>query len=147
MAITITVYDFGKANLLGGDASGEAPIDFLSDTIKVSLHTSTYSPAAATDDFWNDASNELAAGNGYTANGEALASKTVTVAGGNADFDAADVSWTFTASKTFRYAVIYKDTGTASTSPLIAYVDFGTDRVEDSTFTIVWNASGILRLD
>lgn len=147
MAISITVYDNGKANLTGGTASGGAPIDWLTDTIKCSLHTSTYTPSTANDDFFNDATNELGSGNGYTTGGETLASKTTTVTGGNADYDCADIVWTFTASKTFRYAVVYKDTGTASTSPLILYVDFGTDRVEDSVFTLVFNASGLFRLD
>jgi hypothetical protein len=148
MATSTTVFDNGKANLTGGVASGGTAIDWLSDTIKAALVVAAYTPNVATHDFWDDVSaNELATGNGYTTGGATLASKTTVVTGGNADYDAADVVWAFTATKTFRYLVLYKDTGTAATSPLILYVDFGVDRVEDSTFTVVWNASGIFRLD
>jgi hypothetical protein len=143
MAVTATKYDNLADNLWGGTASGGAPIDYLTDTIKVSLHTASYTPNAATHDFYNDVTNELGSGNGYTTGGEALASKTVgSVALGT--IDAADVTWTFTASKTFRYAVVYKDTGTASTSPLICYVDFGADITVAVPFTLQWNASGIV---
>lgn len=148
MAITITAYDNFKANVAGGTAAGGLPIDYLSDTINVALVTSVYVPNVATDAFWTTPStNELATGNGYTTNGITLASKTVVVTAGNADYDAADVSWTFTATKTFRYAVIMKWTGTAATSPLMLYVDFGVDRTEDSQFDLRWNASGIFRFD
>lgn len=57
--------------------------------------------------------------------------------------DAADPSWsgaTFTA----RQVVLYKDTGTASTSPLIATGDFGADTtVTSSTFQVALPATGI----
>jgi hypothetical protein len=148
MAVTHTFYDNGKANLTGGTAGGGTPIDWLTDTIKVALVTNAYTPNVAADDFWNDVSgSELASGNGYTTGGNALASKTTAVTGGNADYDCADPSWTFTATKTFRYAVFYKDTGTASTSPLMSYVDFGADQNEGSTFTLTINGSGLFRLD
>ena len=47
-----------------------------------------------------------------------------------------------------RYAIIYDaQTGVAATSPLIAYVDFGTDVVSTgATFTITWAAAGILTM-
>lgn len=53
---------------------------------------------------------------------QTLASKTVT----SGVFDAADVTFTAVAvdgTKTVAAVVIYKDTGVASTSPLIAYID------------------------
>jgi len=61
-------------------------------------------------------------------------------------FDAADVQWT-TASFTARYAVIFKDTGVASTSPLIAVIDLGTGAtVVANNFDIVWGSTGVLTL-
>ena len=60
--------------------------------------------------------------------------------------DAADVTWA-TSTITARYAIIYKSTGTASTSPLIAYVDFGADVISSAgNFTITWDAAGLLTL-
>lgn len=123
-------------------------IDLDTDTIKVALVTSSYTPDQDAHDFFDDVTNEVS-GTGYTAGGATLGSVTVTA--DNTDnegvFDAADTSWS-TATITARAAVIYKSTGTASTSALIAYVDFGADKVSTAgTFTIQWNSEGILNLN
>lgn len=123
-------------------------IDLDTDTIKVALVTSSYTPDQDTHDFFDDVTNEVV-GTGYTAGGASLANKAVTA--DNTDnegvFDADDVAWT-TSTITARGAVIYKSTGTASTSALIAYLDFGSDKISTAgTFTIAWNAEGILNLN
>lgn len=123
-------------------------VDWVTDTIKVSLHTVAYTPDQDAHDYYNDVTNEIAAGSGYTAGGETLTSKTLTydTASNTVRLDAADVTWTFSASKTFRYAVIYKSTGVASTSVLMGYVDFGSDQTTSGTFTLQWDATdGVLR--
>lgn len=122
-------------------------IDLDTDTIKVALVTSSYTPDQDAHDFFNDVTNEVV-GTGYTAGGASLANKAVTA--DNTDnegvFDADDVSWT-TSTITARGAVIYKDTGVSSTSALICYLDFSSDKVSTAgTFTIQWNAEGILNL-
>jgi hypothetical protein len=122
-------------------------VDLDTDTIKVALVTSSYTPNADTHDFFDDVTNEVV-GTGYTAGGATLATPTVTLdtANDRVDFDADDTQWT-TSTITARAAVIYKSTGTASTSPLIAYIDFSTDQISSAgTFLIQWSASGILRL-
>lgn len=122
-----------------------AEIDWDTDTIKVALVTSSYTPDQDAHDYWDDVSANEASGTGYTAGGATLASKTITQdnATNKQTFDAADVSWT-SSTITARYAVIYKSTGTASTSPLIGYVDFASNQSSSSgTFQIQWNASGI----
>lgn len=119
-------------------------IDFDTDTIKVALCTSSYTPAQDTHDFFNDVTNEVS-GTGYTAGGATLASASITYTGGTnvLKLDGADTSWT-TSTITARYAVIYKSTGTAATSPLIAYVDFGADVISSAgTLQITWDAAGI----
>lgn len=126
----------------------DGSIDLDTDTIKVALVTSTYTPDQDAHVFFSSVTNEVV-GTGYTAGGSALAGKAVTQ--DNIDnegvFDANDVSWT-TATITARAAVLYKDTGTGSTSPLICYIDFGADKVSTAgTFTIAWNAEGILNLN
>lgn len=123
-------------------------IDLDTDTIKVALVTSAYTPDQDTHDFFDDVTNEVV-GTGYTAGGASLANKAVTE--DNTDnegvFDADDVSWT-TSTITARGAVIYKSTGTASTSALICYLDFTSDKTSTAgTFTIAWNAEGILNLN
>jgi hypothetical protein len=120
-------------------------VDFDTDTIKVALLTSSYTPNQDTDDYWNDVSSYEVSGTGYTAGGATLASKTVTYTSGTnvTKFDADDVSWT-SSTITARYAVIYDSTGTASTSALIGYVDFGANQSSSSgTFSVVWDAAGI----
>ena len=124
-------------------------IDFddAGTTIKVMLVTSSYAPNQDTHDFVDDVTNEVS-GTGYTAGGDALASKTVTLDTTNdrAEFDATDTTWS-TSTITARAAVLYKDTGTPSTSPLIAYIDFGSDKISSGgNFTIQWDAEGILQI-
>ena len=125
-------------NKLGGD--------ILSQTIKVALCTSSYTPNQATHDYFDDITNEVANGNGYTTGGATLGTKTCALASLVTTFDAADTSWT-ASTITARYAIIYYASGTASTSLLIGYVDFGADQVSSNgTFQITWNASGIFTL-
>lgn len=144
MAATTKWYGAGARGFLDGTAN--AVWDWNTDTIKVSLHTVTYVPDYDVHDFWNDVTNEVTSAN-YTTGGATLATPTVTVVGASdyVSLDAVDVSWT-PVTFTARYAVIYKSTGVAATSPLIAAVDFGADQtVSAATFTIVWDATGVLK--
>jgi hypothetical protein len=122
---------------------------WTSDTIKVAMTTSSYTPDQDTHEFFSSVTNELSTGNGYTSGGATLGSKTLTydTATNQVRLDAADTVWT--ASGTLgpaRRAVIYKSTGTASTSPLLGWVDFGTDvSATDAAYTITWDSTGVLR--
>lgn len=122
-----------------------AEIDLDTHTIKCALLTSSYTPSQA-HDYFNDVSANEVSGTGYTAGGATLAGKSVSYNTGTGvfSFDAADVSWS-SSTITARYAVIYRDTGTGSTSPLLCYVNFGADQSSVSgTFTLTFNASGIV---
>lgn len=139
MAITSKLYANAMKQL------GNKEIDWDTDTIKVMLCTSSYTPNQQTHNYKDDVTNEIT-GTGYTTGGATLSGKTSTVNTLTTNYDASDVSWT-TATITFRYAVIYVDTGVAGTSPLIGYVDFGADQVISvATATIQWSASGIFTL-
>lgn len=125
----------------------DGSIDLDTDTIKVALVTSAYTPDQDAHDFFDDVTNEVS-GTGYSAGGATLANKAVTA--DNTDnegvFDADDASWS-TSTITARAAVVYKSTGTASTSNLICYIDFGSDKISTAgTFTIAWNSEGIVNL-
>jgi hypothetical protein len=143
MAATANLY-----GLMIGKAFNKE-IDLDSDTIKVALLTSAYTPAQDTDAYWSDVSSHEASGTGYTAGGATLASKTVAydAASNTFTFDAADTVWS-DSTVTARYAVIYDaQTGTPASEPLLAFVDFGADQSSSAgTFTITWNASGIFTL-
>ena len=104
------LYDKARESFLSQNPS----IDFDTDTIKIALVGSGYTASQSADDFWNDASSAVI---GTPAT---LASKTVT----SGVADAADVTFSAVASgSTVTQLVIYKDTGTSSTSPLIAHID------------------------
>lgn len=136
------LYNAFKKKLLDG-----SNINLATDTIKVALCTSSYVPNIDSHANFSDITNEVS-GTGYTAGGATLGSQTVTQDNTNDDaaFDAADTTWP-SSTITARFAVIYKSTGTPSTSPLIGYVDFGADKATNGdTFDIQWDAAGILKL-
>ena len=140
---TLNVFWYGR----GVEAFKDGSVDWEADTIKVALLAAAYTPDQGTHQFFDDVDANEVSGSGYTAGGETLGTKTLTYdsAGLHVTLDAADVSWD-PSTITAQYAVIYKDTGTAGTSPLIAYGDAGTEQSSDgAAFTIEWNSDGILR--
>jgi len=146
MALTMYWFGLGARNQWGATSADR--VDFVTDTIKIALITDAVAPNQDTHDYWNDLSaNEIASGNGYTTGGYTLLSKALTYDAGTNEvrLDCADPQWLFDASKTFRYAVVYKDTGSAATSPLMGYGDFGGNEATSNTYTITIDASGILK--
>lgn len=122
-------------------------VDWVTDTIKVALTTSSYAFNQDTHDFFDDVTNEVT-GTGYTAGGATLASKTLTYdsATNKIVLDSADPQWTGATISSIRKAVVYKSTGTASTSPLVAVHTFaGNQTVAAGTFTIQVDADGWAR--
>jgi hypothetical protein len=112
---------------------GTHPIDFDTDKIKVALITTNFS--VTTVGFFASVT-ELAAGDGYTAGGETLtASASLDTTNHKYDVDFNDTTWTFTASKTFRYAGFYHSGAAAATSPMIAKSDLGSQTVS-GTFNL-----------
>lgn len=137
------IYNSFKRDIMNGS------IDLDTDSIYGMLVTSSYTPNIDSHTKRSDVTNEIS-GTGYTANGQALASKVVSV--DNTDdegvFDAADMSWT-TATFTARGLVLYKSRGGASSADeLIAYIDFSTDKsCSAGTFTIQFDSEGIINLN
>lgn len=132
-------YDSFKLRQHNGNA-----INFSSDTIKLSLHTVSYVPNRATHQFKSDLTNEVS-GTGYTAGGATLASKTLTVTANVLTFDCADVTFSQNAAgfSNARIAVVYKDTGVAGTSALVAYHDLGSDKGNVSGDLVLQTPNGI----
>lgn len=147
MTASITFYQSFREYIADGT------IDLDTDSFKVTLHTSTYTPSASTHTVYADLTNELSTANGYTNTGAALGSVTWTRSGATVTFDAADTTWTASGgSIVARYAVIRKDgTANAIVSPLIAYILLDTSPADvttttGNTLTLAWNASGIFTL-
>ncbi len=123
---------------------GTAVTDWDTDTIKAAL-LAAYTINIDTHDFFDDVSATEITGTGYTAGGATLGTKTATydTATDQIRLDAADTTWT-TSTLSATDSVVYKSTGTASTSPLIAGIDFGaTVSTTTGTFQITWDSTGI----
>lgn len=115
-------------------------VDLDANTINVVLTDhGADTPNVTTDDFYDD----INAGTIDTP--ETLASKTIgSVAAGV--FDAANVTFTAVTGASVESVNIYKDTGAAATSNLIAYFDTGSGlpvTPNGGDITVTWNASGI----
>lgn len=148
MAVTSKWYGTPIKNMF----SGASVFDWDTDTIKCALATSSYTPDQDAHDFFNDITNELTTANGYTAGGATLtaAAPTYDTATNQARLDANDTVWTATESGiTARYAIVYKSTGSAATSPLIGWVDFGANNTAaaGAKFTIEWDAVGLFYVE
>lgn len=122
-------------------------IDFDSDSIKVALVSSAYTPNQDTHDYWDDVVANEVSGAGYTAGGQALSGKTVTYdsATNTLILDANDSVWAGSTISA-RYAVVYNDTGaTNGQKALIGYQDMGDQSSTNGNFTVTWDATGIVR--
>jgi hypothetical protein len=133
-------------------ATAARRVDWVGDTIKIMLLTNAYTFNQDTHDFVDDVNaNEItnSAGTAYVAGGQALSGKSVGYASGTNTLQllASNSVWS-TASFTAYKGVVYKDTGTATTSPLLGYVDLGgAQTVTSGTFTLQWDATdGVLRI-
>ena len=124
------------------DDMARGAIDFDTDTFKVMLVTSAYSPNKDTHDKRDDVTNEVS-GTGYTAGGVTSAcTVTKDTANDRVTLSFAAVNWA-TSTITARAAVIYKSRGGASSADeLVCYVDFGAD-VSSSSATFSLGSSVI----
>lgn len=122
--------DFKEALLTAG-------LDLESDDIRVILvDTADYTYSAA-HNFLDD----VAAGS-RVAVSTALASKTIT----DGVFDAADKTLSAVTGDPCEALILYKHTGTESTSNLICYIDGLSVTPNGGDIVIAWHASGIFAL-
>lgn len=114
-------------------------IDLDSDTFKLMMTTSAYTPNQDTHDFRNDITNEVS-GDGYTAGGATLTGVSVSYDAGTNQVRVAwdDVSWADSTITGARTLVIYKSRGGASSADeLLAYLTLDADASSvDATFTV-----------
>ena len=101
------LYDKGREKFLTGAINASA------DTLKCALIKDTYAPTLGSDEFFSTLSSHV------VGTPQTLTSKTVT--GGV--LDAADFTFSAVPTAAVKCCAIYKDTGSAATSPLIALFD------------------------
>lgn len=109
-----TLYDKARQRFLEGQ------INWNTDTIKaVLIDTGAYTANFSSHEFLSDVgtSARISGTVGLTLTGKATT-------GGAAD--AGDVTFTSVSGPSIEAILLYKDTGTESTSPLIAFIDTGT---------------------
>lgn len=141
--MTVSPYTFGLAT----QSLFNKEVDWDTDTVKVMLCTSSYTPNVDTHRYKSSVTNEVT-GTGYTAGGATLATYTPAydTTTNVLTLDCADPSWP-SSTITARFAVFYVSTGTDATSPLLCYWDFGVDQATSSdTFSLTVPTAGLLTL-
>lgn len=118
----------------------QAGVNMSSGTVKVALvDTGTYT-YSTTHQYYSSVS-AAAVGTPQT-----IGSKTFT----DGVFDGSDVSFSAVTGNSVEALVIYIDTGSAATSPLIAFIDTGVTGLpvtpNGGAINITWNGSGIFAL-
>jgi hypothetical protein len=140
MAVTTTAFGpFGKHLLDALIAAGDP-------NVKVTLHDSSFTPTEDME-FFSSATGEVA-GTNYTAGGQAIAALASSYDATNhrSVLTGNNVVWS-NLTATYRYAVVRYDTGSAATSPLLFWVDFGTDQNASGVdTTLAWDSTGLYRL-
>lgn len=108
-------------------------------TVKTALVTAGYTYSSS-DQYYSSVSASV------VGTPQTLTSKTFT----NGVFDAADITYTSVTGSQVVSLVIYIDTGSAATSPLVAFIDTGVTNLpvtpNGGDIAITWNASGIFAL-
>lgn len=140
------MYDSAKKGLNNGT------IDFDTDTIKISLHSSSYTPSLSHDEY-ADATNELSTANGYTSGGATITG-TVTNSGSTTKLAAsANTTWTAAGGSIVARWAVMRKSGSANglTNPLIGYVLLDTapanvTAVDGQNLQITVPASGFFAL-
>jgi hypothetical protein len=147
------LYGKAHANMLGGESSGDAfATDFLSDTIKYALTTSTYTPNLDTHETFADITNEVT-GTGYTAGGVTVGSKTITYTAANSWATTWATGTAYTVGQVVRpttgnahlYMCIVAGTSHASTEPTWPTGSRAT--VTDNTVTWAEIGRGLTQID
>lgn len=121
-----TRFDQFVKTQLDGTGTG-TPINFISDNIRMMILNASYVPNKATDATRADIVANEVSGTNYTSRGFLLGTKYCTLASGVVTIGAADINVSQSGSgfSTGQTLVIYKDSGTNSTSQLIAYNNVG----------------------
>lgn len=137
----------GMQRILNGN------VDLLTDTLKVVLLGSGYTPNKDHEFISDLGANELT-GTGYTSGfagsgRKTLASKAVTK-DNSADiayFDANDLTWTAINAGTAAYAAIVKEVTSDADSPVLAIIDLSPDiATNGGDLTVQWAATGLFKL-
>ncbi len=133
------LYLKGIEQFMTGDIASE------SDTLKAAFMAPAYTANAGTHQFYSDVSGNVAAGS----TDQTLTNVSINIDTGNSrvEFDCDNLSVS-NETTTTDSIIIYKDTGNAATSPLIAYLEFTEGSVSpvDGTLAVTFNVEGLFSI-
>lgn len=123
------LYDKGKKGFLDGE------FDLIDDNLKICLVKNTYSVNLVSHEFLSDINVSHIAG---------ISNSLTNKSTDSGIFDAGDITVENYGTSGFDYLVLFKDTGTTSTSRLIAYIDTGeglpvSPTIDTISVTINWS--------
>lgn len=131
------VYNKGALKLLNGT------IDYLNDNVAIMIMDETYS-FDSSHEFVSNVTGEIT-GSGYAR--KSLVSKTVELNANSVIFDCGTIEYTALDSpNTLASAIIYAESGTDSTSSLIANIDFVNLSVTNSDVNVVTSEQGLFKV-
>lgn len=119
-------------------------VDWASDTIKCALLDSSHTPSTS-QVYWADVSADECSGTGYTAGGLTLTAPVWSATGNMCYLNAENAVWDPVDLTSASYLYVYKDTGTASISPLIGYYQFTTATVSGGRAEFQIGANGYVQ--
>lgn len=147
MSITVNWYGKGLQHIVAQDTNSDLEVADLF----LGLVTASYTPNLDTDEFWSTpVANELASGNGYTTNGFDVTGAVLSLdaTSDQVRLDINDPTWTFTASKTWKYGVLYERTsGTDASRKLFALLTWDTSQTVSTAYTLTIDPNGLLFID
>ena len=127
------LYAQGANHILGKSAQ----IDFATDTFKILFYNGSYSSA---NEFVSDLTGADIVARSGSLSGVTLGSVAAGV------IDANDITVTAVTGAAFTHVILYKDTGTDSTSPLVAIFDVSSFTPTGGDISVIWNASGLFSI-
>ena len=126
---------------LGREAFLVGSIDALTDTLALAMFTTAYTPNLTTDQFYSTP----VASSGLVGSKVSLTS----VTGALGTLSAGNVTFTSVSGSTASYLVLFKDTGTNSTSPLIGLIDTASGlpvTPNGGNITVAWSGGQVFTL-
>jgi hypothetical protein len=124
------LYPQGAAHIIGKATK----VDLIADNIKILFYAAAFNGA-------HEFVSDLTGGSIIARSGN-LAGKTST--GGV--FDANDLTITSVSGAPFTHVILYKDTGSDATSPVVAIFDVATFTPVGTDVNVIFNASGLFSI-
>lgn len=129
------------------DHAHTGAINLTADTIKVALMSTGHAESQTAHTHWSDVSGDQITALAYVPTG--IGTDSITLNGTTGTYDCTDTVLSGIGGGpdgTFDQLIVYKDTGTPATSPLISHHDVNETTTNGGDITLQWDTLGILTL-